>query len=451
MMAETPDDLGRMAAVPGGADEQPGRTRLVVVGLNHRTAPVELRERIAFNAGNLPAALREMRGLPGVAEAAVLSTCNRCELYAAADNPAVAIAELSAFLAEFHGLRPADLAEHLYRHEDPAAARHLFRVAAGIDSMVLGEGQILGQVKAAFRLAAETRTARAFLHELFQRALHVGKRARTTTGIHRGAVSISSAAVDLATSVFGNLTGREALVIGAGEMSEQTLKHLVDHGVASVIVANRTFDRAVDLAGRYAGRAVTFDDFPGHLRSADIIISSSAAPHPIVTVDKLRPVLAARRGRPLFIVDIAVPRDVEPEVADLPNVYLFDIDDLDQVAERYRAERAREVVKVEGLIEEELTQFAVWLDTRTAKPLIVELRERVEAVRDAELERWLRRLPDLTEAEREVVRQMMRSFGNKILHGPLVEIRKGSGSEEESNVRALVRRLFDLGGSGDES
>lgn len=421
---------------------------IVAAGVNHRTAPIEVRERMSFSPRELSSALHELRQRPAVAEAAILSTCNRAELYAASPEPEAAVAEIARFLGEFHQLEPTALDPHLYHHVDEEAARHLFRVAAGLDSMILGEGQILGQVKNAFQQAVDAGTTRSFLNELFQRSLYIGKRARTETGIHRGAVSISSAAVDLARNVFGELRGRQALVIGAGEMSEQTLKHLVDQGVASVVVANRTYQRAVELAERYHGEAVTFEGWNQHLRSADIIVSSSAAPHPIVTVELLREHLAARRGRPLFIVDIAVPRDVEAAVADLPNVYLFDIDDLGSVAERYRQEREREVVKVEALVETEISRFVSWLDSRGALPLVVELRERVEAVRDAELERWLKRLPDLEPGEQEIVRQMMRSFSNKVLHGPLTQIREQAGREGESEYADWVRRLFHLDGPG---
>ncbi|NUQ01541.1 MAG: glutamyl-tRNA reductase [Armatimonadetes bacterium] len=424
---------------------------IVAAGLNHRTAPIEVRERVNFPARDLSLALHALRERPAVAEAAILSTCNRAELYAASPEPEAAVAEIARFLGEFHQLEPQTIDPHFYHFEDADAARHLFRVAAGLDSMILGEGQILGQVKSAFQRAVEAGTTRSFLNELFQRSLYVGKRARTETGIHRGAVSISSAAVELARNVFGELRGRQALVIGAGEMSEQTLKHLVDHGVDSVVVANRTYQRAVELAERYQGEAVTFEGWNQHLRTADIMVSSSAAPHPIVTVELLREHLAARRGRPLFIVDIAVPRDVEAAVAELPNVYLFDIDDLSGVADRYRQERAREVVQVEALVETETNRFVNWLDSRGALPLVVELRERVEAVRDAELDRWLKRLPDLEPGEQEVVRQMMRSFSNKLLHGPLTQIREQAGRDDELEHAEWVRRLFHLDGPGGES
>ncbi|MCC7491519.1 MAG: glutamyl-tRNA reductase [Fimbriimonadaceae bacterium] len=432
------------------ADRDGQRLHLVAAGLNHRTAPVEVRETLAFSAASLPDALAELQGQEPVAEAAILSTCNRAELYAVSPDPVAGAEAMVGFLTAFHHLDPTALRPHLYHHCDEQAARHLFRVAAGLDSMVLGEGQILAQVKAAHQAAAEAGTARTYLQELFQRGLHIGKVARTETGIHRGAVSISSAAVDLAKTVFGDLTGRRALVVGAGEMSEQTLTHLVDQGVASVVVANRTHQRAVELASRYQGRAVRFDDFEAELSQTDIVVSSSAAPHPILTVEKLRAPLAARRGNPLFIVDIAVPRDVEAAVADLPNVYLFDIDDLQGVAERYREERAREVGKVETLVDAETARFMEWLHSRGSTELIVELRERVEGLRDAETERWLRRLPELDERQQELVRQMMRSFSNKLLHGPLTEVRRQAATPQREDHAHWVRRLFGLGGEGAE-
>ncbi len=421
---------------------------ILATGVNHRTAPVEVRERLAFRDHNLPDALCELRSRSPVTEVAILSTCNRAELYTVSPEPEAARREVVAFLGEFHAIDPAQLEPHLYQHTDEQAARHLFRVAAGLDSMVLGEGQILGQVRHAMQSASDAGTSRTFLNELFQRSLHIGKRARSETGIHRGAVSISSAAVDLAKNVFGDLRGRRALVIGAGEMSEQTLKHLVDAGVESVIVANRTFQRAVALAEQYGGEAITFDEFPQQMADADIVVSSSAAPHPIVTVDKLRPQLGNRRGRPLFLVDIAVPRDIEPEVGQLPNVYLFDIDDLQGVADKYRAERAKEVDKVQGLVESELNRFMHWLGGRGALPLVKDLRQQVEAVRDAECERFLRKMPELDPREQELVRQMMHSFANKLLHSPTTEIRKRAGVRDESDYVETVRRLFGLDDAG---
>ncbi len=438
-------DDGPLASQPPGAAAQ-----VVVLGLNHRTAPIEVRERLAFSGARLRTALDELASQPSLREVAILSTCNRAEVYVATTDAVRAADAVTAFLAAAHDGDAAVLTPHLYHLAGPDAARHLFRVAAGLDSMVLGEGQILAQVKAALLSAGDAGTAQTVLQELFQRGLALGKRARTETEIHRGAVSISSAAVDLAISVFGNLAGREALVIGAGEMSEQTLKHLVAHGVASVVVANRTHQRAVELAEQYQGRAVTFEEFGEHLAVADIVVSSSAAPHPILTVAKLQPYLPRRRGRPMFIVDIAVPRDVEAAVGELDNVYLFDIDDLSGVAERYRQEREREAVKVEQLVAAELAAFVAWLEGRQALPLVVELREHVEALRDAELDRAMRRLGHLGEADREVVRQMMRSFANKLLHGPLTDIRRHAGEPDAVVYASWVRRLFRLGRSGDQ-
>jgi len=421
---------------------------ILATGVNHRTAPVEVRERLAFRDHNLPVALCELRSRSPVAEVAILSTCNRAELYTVSPEPEQARRAVVSFLGDFHEIDPRQVEPHLYQHTDEQAARHLFRVAAGLDSMVLGEGQILGQVRHAMQSASDAGTSLTFLNELFQRSLHIGKRARSETGIHRGAVSISSAAVDLAKSVFGELQGRKAMVIGAGEMSEQTLKHLMDAGVESVVVANRTFQRAVALAEQYHGEAVTFDEFPKLMVEADIVISSSAAPHPIVTVDKLKPQLGNRRGRPLFLVDIAVPRDIETAVGQLPNVYLFDIDDLQGVADKYRAERAKEVDKVEGLVEHEIHRFMNWMGGRGALPLVKDLRQQVEAVRDAECEKFLRKMPELEPREQELVRQMMHSFANKMLHSPTTEIRKRAGGQDEADYVETVRRLFGLDDAG---
>lgn len=416
---------------------------IVTAGLNHKTAPVEVREQVVFRH-ELGTALQALDSQGPVREAAILSTCNRAEMYAVSAEPEAARAAMAQFFGEFHGLDPVLVEPHLYTHVDREAARHLFTVAAGIDSMILGEGQILSQVKQALLSAAEAGTARTCLNELFQRSLAVGKRARSETAIARGAVSVSSAAVDLAKTTFGDLRGRKVLIIGAGKMSAQTLKHLVDSGVDTVVVANRTFQRAAELAASHGGAAITFEDFPRQMAIADIIVSSSAAPHPIITVEKLKPHLAARRGRPLFIVDIAVPRDVETAVGDLDNVYLFDIDDLQHVTDKYRAEREKEVGRVTAMVDQETQRFMVWLGARGVLPVLNELRTRTEALRDAELERWLRKTPHLGEAERDVMRQMMRSFANKVLHAPLTNIRALADHGEDPERVEFVRRLFDL-------
>jgi glutamyl-tRNA reductase len=419
---------------------------IISAGLNHHTAPVAVRERVAFAQPRLGDALHTLAGQPAVAEAAILSTCNRAELYCASFEPEVARRQVLEFVADYHRLDPADIHPHMYHLQDAEAARHLFRVAGGLDSMVLGENQILAQVKNALQLAREAGTLCGTLNELFQRSLHIGKAARSDTAIARGAVSISAAAVDLARNVFGDLSRCRALVIGAGEMSAQTLKLLCDYGVQSVVVANRTYQRAVELAELHGGAAVTFDEFPQHLAQTDIIVSSSSAPHPILTVEKIKAQLGARRGRPLFIIDIAVPRDVEAAVAELPNVYLFDIDDLEQVTSKYRQERAREVVKVEALVERETDRFMHWLSARGVTPLISQLRSKTETLRESELDRWLRKAPELTAEQEEVVRQMMRSFSNKLLHAPLTQMRQLAADQPEGEQVEWLRRLFDLDG-----
>lgn len=420
------------------------RMHILATGLNHCTAPIELRERVAFRDARLTEALQALHGRPWVSEAAILSTCNRSELYAATPDPVVAARDITAFLSDYHNVAPAEVQPHLYQHADDAAARHLFRVAVGLDSLVLGENQILSQVKHALQQACDVGTTRSLLNELFQRSLHLGKKARTETGLSRGAVSISSAAVDLARQVFGDLRGRRVLVVGAGKMSQQTLRHLMSSGVETVVVANRTYQRAAELAREYGGTAVTFDELERHLADADIVVSASAAPHAILTVDKLRPYLTRRRGRPLFIIDIALPRDVEPAVAELPNVYLFDIDDLKDVADHYRQERSREVDQVEAMIADETQRFMSWISARDAGPVIRELRQKADALRDAECDRWLRKLGDLDAGQQDLVRQMMRSFENKLLHAPVSQIRALAEDDPTGERVELVRRLFDL-------
>jgi len=417
---------------------------ILTLGLNHKTAPVEVRERLAFPPSTLETALQELARCDGLHEAAILSTCNRAEIYTVATHAGHGLETAQRFLGDFHHLRDEDFAPHLYRFLDADAARHLFRVACGADSLVVGESQILGQVRDALLAAQQSGTARLVLNELFQRALHVGKRARTETDIGRGALSVSSAAVELALQIFGALEGHRVLVLGAGEMSELTAQYLVDSGVRSVWVANRTHARAVQLAERFGGEAVPFDDFPQKMVETDIVISSTSAPHFIIEPTQLAGIMRQRRGRPLFLIDIAVPRDVDPAVRKMNNVFAYDMDDLEEVVASHRAERERELMKIEQLIEEEVRSLQRWLHALDAKPLICALQRQMEELRQAELEKWLRKLPHLSDQERQTIEALMRGFANKILHAPLVQIRQFA-TEPDGYLRLeAVRRVFNL-------
>ncbi len=415
--------------------------QLLTLGLNHRTAPVELREQLAFaesRVGEAAAAILD-RGIGS--EAAVLSTCNRAEIYLVARDGDAAVPALEAFLSEYHRLPREVFHPHLYRRRDRDSSRHLFRVASGVDSMVLGESQILAQVRTAFEAARTAGAVKLVLDELFRRALNVGKRSRTETDIGRGALSVGSAAVELAKTIFGQLDGRTVLILGAGKMSELTVRHLIDSGARHVIVANRTHDRALELARQFGGRAVPYQELTPQLLVADIVIASTAAPHFVLTTEAVSRAMRARRGRPLFLIDIAVPRDIEPGVNDLDNAFLYNIDDLQEQIEQNRGERVKEVARVEGLIEIECDAFEAWRQHLELRPLLTELARKSEEVQARRLGEALARLPNLTERERELVRGAGKAIANELLHGVFTQLR--NASRDDGYLEAeLVRRLF---------
>ncbi|MFH1566957.1 MAG: glutamyl-tRNA reductase [Gemmatimonadota bacterium] len=415
---------------------------LTTLGLNHTTAPVEVREKLAFPPAEQPEVLRRLLERHGASEAAVLSTCNRSEIYVVAgDGGGEAVRRC---LAEVRGVDVAELSSCFYQLEGVEASRHLFRVACGIDSLVIGESQIIGQVRDALETAQGAGSARLLINEAFQRALRVGKRARSETDIGRGRLSVSTAAVELAGQIFGRLEGRRALLLGAGEMIELTAQYLVDGGVTDFVVANRTVERAQELARRFNGQAVSLDALGSRLEEVDIVIASTAAPGFVITADLVRAAAPQRRGRPLFLIDIAVPRDVDPEVRQLGDVFLFDIDDLEQVVQANRQERESEIRSVEVLIAEEHADFERWLNALGAGPLIKALRERAEVLQEQELERWMGKLGHLSEADRQSVAAVLRGYANKLLHQPLVQIRKLANADDGYLQLDTVRRLFDL-------
>ncbi len=413
------------------------------MGLNHKTAPVAVRERVAVSGAELAATLAELRRLPGVTEVALLSTCNRSEVYAvSAEAEAVAPHVAAWFVQRGQGA----LAEgHLYRWQGPAAARHLFRVAAGLDSLVLGEPQVLGQVRDAFLLAQGAGTVGPVLSQLFRQALELGKRVRAETGLGEGAASVSYAAVVLARRIFGSLDGRQVLLIGAGKMGELALKNLLSQGAGMVWVANRTAERADALAARLGGRPLPLEAVPAFLEQVDIVLSSVAAPHPVITREQVRLALRRRRGRPLFFIDIAVPRSIEPAVHQLDGAFLYNVDDLEAVVAESLRQRAEHVAAAESLVEQGVAAFAAWLQSRRAGPVIARLRERAEAVRRQEVERLLRRLPGLSEAERALIQAMSQTLVNKLLHPPTVRVKERlEQGDGEAYLNALAE-LFDLG------
>ena len=416
---------------------------ILTLGLNHRTAPVQLREKLAFPESSLQTALPRLTGEYGLAEAAILSTCNRSEIYVASDGEN-GMMEARRFLNEVHGVDVAQLQPHFYELSNEGAATHLFSVACGIDSMVIGESQILKQVRDALELAQRNGSARIVLNELFQRSLRVGKRARSETDIGRGRLSISTAAVELANQIFETLEDRRGMLVGAGEMGELTAQYLMDAGIGSLLVSNRTRSRADEIAARFAAEAIEFSELQARLAEVDVVITSTAATGFVVTEETVRSVMKARLGRPLIFIDIAVPRDVQPEVRGLDNVFVFDIDNLEQVVAVHREERESEISIVQSIIQTELRGFLNWFNALSTGPLIRALQRRSQQLQETELRRWQSRLEQLTPEDREAVIGLLRGYGNKLLHDPLVQIREFANSEGGYMHLDTVRRLFDL-------
>jgi glutamyl-tRNA reductase len=418
-----------------------------VIGLNHRTAPIEVREQITFSEQRLSDALRSLGSRPELAESAVLSTCNRTEIYAIVPNASRERA-VHRFIEEYHGVNPSDYASHLYTYHDADAVRHLFRVACGLDSLVLGEGQILRQVRDAFAAATEAGNSGRLINGLFRAAITTGRRARTETEIGQGGFSVGHAAVDLARSIFGSLDGATILILGAGKMSEVTAKHLVANGVKFVVVANRTHERAASLAERLGGSSIRYDDFPETMTRADIVISSTAAPHPIVTRAMLQPVMRRRRGRSLLLIDIAVPRDIDPDVDMLDNVFLRNVDDLEEVVADMARDRAGEVAKVEAIIDEETEKFVSWWRSLSIAPVVTRLRDKHEEIRLEELARLRNQMPDLPERAWRNIEAATRSLMNRMQRDPIERLKEAAsrdaGPTDGADLFDAARELFAL-------
>lgn len=419
----------------------------VVVGLSHRTAPVEVRERLAVAPEELE---RELKGLAAEArleEALLISTCNRVELYATSLNPIEAAHEAKETLSK----RLAGHAEEevLYLERGIDVVRHIFRVASSLDSLVVGEPQILGQVKEAFDTANDAGTVGTLLNRCFSQAFSTAKRVRNETGIAEGTVSVSSIACELAQKIFGDLNGRRTLLLGAGEMGEAAARSLRQTGT-QLHVVNRSDERAKALASTCDGRAVPYEKLTTELAEADVVIASTASPKFILTPKLMKSVVRTRRHRPLFIIDIAVPRDVDPRVGNMDNVFVYDVDDLQQVAEENLAVRAREAAQAERIIEEEVEAFISWRRSLELAPTIVALRKRFGEVAEEELRRALPRLESVGDSDRAVLEAMSRSLVNKLLHQPMTELKAGAGQPDGALLIDAVRRLFALADQGEE-
>ncbi|MFN8038448.1 MAG: glutamyl-tRNA reductase [Acidimicrobiales bacterium] len=417
---------------------------VVVIGLNHHTAPLDLLERMTVDDASLGKALHDVAGREHVSEAVVLSTCNRTEVYVVAEKFHGAYRDLRDFLAEVSFLPPEDFADHLYVHYDDVAVEHLFTVAAGLDSDVVGEAEILGQVRTAWERAQGEGCTGVHLNGLFRHAVEVGKRARTETGISRHIASVSTAAVAMARERLGGLAGRSILVLGAGDMGEGMVRALVDDGVADVRIANRTWDRAVDLADRVGGRAIRLAELATALAEVDLLLTSTGATSIMLEHTDVESVLTERDGRPVLIVDVAVPRDVDPAAATLPGVTLLDMDDLRAFAEAGLASRQGEVAAVRGLVDEEVDRFLAVSSAREVAPLIAGLHERGEAVRSGELDRFRNRLAGLDERQLEAVEALTKGIVAKLLHDPTVGLKDAAGTAKGERLAESLRDLFDL-------
>ncbi|MCC7499674.1 MAG: glutamyl-tRNA reductase [Bryobacterales bacterium] len=418
--------------------------KLLITGVNHRTAPVDVRERLAFHANALPGALEALRSRPGMMEGLILSTCNRVEIAATIEDGSFARNCLEQFLSEVHNIDSGVIRAHLYHYEDRDAIRHLFRVASSLDSMVVGEPQILGQLKQAYAAAKERGAVSGFLDIALTRAFNVAKRVRSETEIGQSAVSVSYAAVELAREIFGSLKDRRVIIVGAGKMSELAARHLRRSGATRIAVTNRTHERAVELSQLFHGSIVPYDQFTATLPEMDIVIASSGAPHYILTKSDMKRVIEARRNRPMFLIDIAVPRNIDPAVNDLENIFLYDIDDLQRVVEANLKGRSKVAVQAEEIIAEEVDRLLFRLRQREMTPVIISVQEQLERIRTSEIEKARGRLGALTAQQEEAIDAMTRAIMNKIAHGPIAELRRHAAGERSMLVVETIRKIFRL-------
>lgn len=418
--------------------------KLLLTGVSHNTAPVEVRESLAFRAEDLPRALQDLRSRAGVNEALILSTCNRVEITVTTEDSIDPQTTVDLFLTDHKPVPAEGIGPHLYRYEGREAIHHLFRVAASLDSMVVGEPQILGQLKVAYTAAKDAGAVCGWLDGLLTRAFGVAKRVRSETGIGQMAVSVSYAAVELARKIFGSLAGRTVMIVGAGKMSELAARHLRRSGASHVFVTNRTHDRAVEMARLFQGTPVEYDRFHATLPEVDILIASSAAPHYILNKEEMQRVIAARRNKPAYLIDLAVPRNIDPSVNDVANVFLYDIDDLQEVVNANLRERMKEAERAETLVSEEVERMMARLKVVEITPTIVGLQEQLEQIRSAEIEKARRRYGPFTPQQEEALEAATRAIINKVAHGPISELRVQAGKPDGVHAVALIKKVFHL-------
>ena len=416
----------------------------VAIGLNHRSAPVEIREKMSFHLSRMKEVLIELKGYPELEGVVILSTCNRTEVYAVTTNVEVGIQSVKKFLANHHGIEENVLNQYLYVHTLYDAVRHLFRVTSGLDSMVRGETQIIGQVAQAYQQANEAAVTNKAINVFFQTALAVGKRVRTETLIDQHPVSISYTAVELAKQHFGELEGKGILIMGAGEMSTLTAKNLVAAGASTVLVSNRSYEKAVLLAQECSGRAVRFDDMDEYLKDVDIVISATASKHFIILPERMQEIMKIRKGRPMLLIDIAVPRDIHPDVGEIAHITLFDIDDLRGVIDHHHQEREIAAVNAEKIIEEEMLLFLKWHNSLFVVPTILALQQKGQKIKDAQVERALEHLGGLTPKQEKIIRSMANSIVNHLLHKPITNLKEYATTSQGHLYTEILQNLFDL-------
>jgi glutamyl-tRNA reductase len=435
---------------PDGSTDLPVRSGpdlpdILLIGINHKTAPVALREQLALSTDETDQALEFFQKSPNISESLILSTCNRVEVLMAVSDRDAAVATIKNLIARTKAISMDQINNAVYVHSGEEAIRHIFRVAASLDSMMLGEPQILGQIKIAYRSAVRKKCTGLIVNRLMHKAFSTAKRVRSETGIGGHAVSISYAAVELAKKIFDNLDDKTVLLVGAGEMAELAVEHLIhSRRSGGLLVANRTFSIGADLAGRFKGTPIRLEEIPAYLKLADIIISSTGAPGYVITGDQVRPIMRQRRNRPLFFIDIAVPRDIDPDVNRIPNAYLYDIDDLQGVINGNIETRNKESVKAERIVDEAVLRFKDWFENLDALPTIIALRKKLYAIAEAEMARTMPSLGSLSAGDREAIQKMIDAMISKILHAPTVFLKNPGAHRNKSVYLDIARKLFNL-------
>ena len=417
---------------------------IVLLGLNHKTAPVELRELLAFSKDETVAVLEGLQKCPDINEVMLISTCNRVEVLLTTSNTINAVNSVKTYISEFKKILISKFEQALYMHYREEAVRHIFRVASSLDSMMVGEPQILGQIKDAYLTAILKKTSGVILNRLLHKTFFVAKRVRSETGIGDHAVSISYAAIELARKIFGNLEGKKVLLIGAGEMAELAVEHLIRNRTGEIFVANRTFERGVELSNRFKGKAIRIEEIPDCLKLVDIIISSTGSPDFVIVSNQVKGVMRSRRNRPIFFIDIAVPRDIDPDINRLNNTYVYDIDDLKGIIEENIKDRSRESVKGERIVDEAVIHFQHWFESLDVVPTIVALRNKIDSIARSEVDRTLQSLNHLSDNDCQAICRMTNSLINKILHNPTLFLKSNGCHGDRSAYIDLTRKLFKL-------